>query len=406
MPPATVTPKKMPFEKYQRFVPLVLTDRTWPDVVVEQGPAVVQRRPARRQPGAHRPDGPPAQAAHVRRAGEDGLQGDRGRLPVGQPARLRLRPPADRGGPDPRRRHDPGAGAVPPGADRAHLRGAAGRPAGDRALLQLHQPAAARGGVRPRQGRASSTSRSTAPSCARSWRRRSPTPQIRYEYSPESFTLTEPEFAIEICHAVMDVIEPTPERPIDPQPAGHGRVLHAQRVRRRDRVVRPPHPPAATAWSSACTRTTTAAPARPPPSWACWPAPTASRARCSATASAPATSTSSTWRSTCSCQGVDPELDISDIDALRRVAEYCNRLPVHPRHPWVGDLVYTAFSGSHQDAIKKGFEALDAAGRGQRRRVHRRGACPTCRSTRSTSAAPTRPSSGSTARAARAAWPT
>ena len=57
-------------------------------------------------------------------------------------------------------------------------------------------------------------------------------------------------------------------------------------------------------------------------------------------------------------QGVDPELDITDIDALRRVAEYCNRLPVHPRHPYVGDLVYTSFSGSHQDAIKKGFEAL------------------------------------------------
>ena len=56
--------------------------------------------------------------------------------------------------------------------------------------------------------------------------------------------------------------------------------------------------------------------------------------------------------------GVDPELDISDIDHLRRVAEYCNRLPVHPRHPYAGDLVYTSFSGSHQDAIKKGFAAL------------------------------------------------
>jgi 2-isopropylmalate synthase len=68
-------------------------------------------------------------------------------------------------------------------------------------------------------------------------------------------------------------------------------------------------------------------------------------------------------------QGIDPELDISDIDALRRVAEYCNRLPVHERHPYVGDLVYTAFSGSHQDAIKKGFTALyadaEAAGRGR-----------------------------------------
>ncbi|HUG56335.1 MAG TPA: alpha-isopropylmalate synthase regulatory domain-containing protein, partial [Candidatus Limnocylindrales bacterium] len=57
-------------------------------------------------------------------------------------------------------------------------------------------------------------------------------------------------------------------------------------------------------------------------------------------------------------QGVDPELDLSDIDELRRVAEYANRLPVHHRHPYVGDLVYTAFSGSHQDAIKKGLEAL------------------------------------------------
>jgi 2-isopropylmalate synthase len=57
-------------------------------------------------------------------------------------------------------------------------------------------------------------------------------------------------------------------------------------------------------------------------------------------------------------QGVEPELDFSDIDAARRTTEYCNRLPVSPRHPYVGDLVYTAFSGSHQDAIKKGFEAL------------------------------------------------
>jgi 2-isopropylmalate synthase len=57
-------------------------------------------------------------------------------------------------------------------------------------------------------------------------------------------------------------------------------------------------------------------------------------------------------------QGVDPEIDLSHIDDVRRTVEFCNQLPVHPRHPYVGDLVYTAFSGSHQDAIKKGFEAL------------------------------------------------
>ena len=61
-------------------------------------------------------------------------------------------------------------------------------------------------------------------------------------------------------------------------------------------------------------------------------------------------------------QGVDPKLDLSQINELRRVAEHCNQLPVHPRHPYVGDLVYTAFSGSHQDAIKKGFEAMSKTG--------------------------------------------
>jgi 2-isopropylmalate synthase len=59
-------------------------------------------------------------------------------------------------------------------------------------------------------------------------------------------------------------------------------------------------------------------------------------------------------------QGVDPELDLSDIDAIRRASEYCTGLPVHPRHPYAGDLVYTAFSGSHQDAIKKGIESISA----------------------------------------------
>ena len=68
-------------------------------------------------------------------------------------------------------------------------------------------------------------------------------------------------------------------------------------------------------------------------------------------------------------QGIDPELDITDIDHLRRVTEYCNRLPVHLRHPYVGDLVYTSFSGSHQDAIKKGFARAG-------RRTTRSGACP------------------------------
>ena len=61
-------------------------------------------------------------------------------------------------------------------------------------------------------------------------------------------------------------------------------------------------------------------------------------------------------------QGIDPKLDLSDINAVARTAEFCNQLPIHPRHPYVGDLVFTAFSGSHQDAIKKGLAALDKQG--------------------------------------------
>jgi 2-isopropylmalate synthase len=61
-------------------------------------------------------------------------------------------------------------------------------------------------------------------------------------------------------------------------------------------------------------------------------------------------------------QGVDPMIDFSDVDEIRRTVEYCNQLPVHPRHPYGGDLVYTAFSGSHQDAVKKGLEAMERTG--------------------------------------------
>ena len=82
-------------------------------------------------------------------------------------------------------------------------------------------------------------------------------------------------------------------------------------------------------------------------------------------------------------------IDFSDIDEIRRTAEYCNRIDVHERHPYAGDLVYTSFSGSHQDAIKKGFDDLtrQAAEAAGRRSARCRGTSRTCRSTRRTSAA-------------------
>ncbi len=174
MPPPNVTVRPMPFGKYKPFVPIGSTTARGPTVVHRQGPAVVLGRPARRQPGAHRSDGPRSQAPHVRSARRDGLQGDRGRFPVGQPARLRLRAPAHRGGPDSRRRDDPGAHAMPPGADRAHIREHPGCAACDRALLQLDEPAATARSCSASSSPTSSTSPSTPPVCAASSRRQHP----------------------------------------------------------------------------------------------------------------------------------------------------------------------------------------------------------------------------------------
>ncbi len=185
-----------------------------------------------------------------------------------------------------------------------------------------------------------------------------PGTHIRYEYSPESFTLTEPQYALDVCHAVMDVIEPTPERPIILNlpatvecytPNVYADVIEwfGRNIRNRDSVVISLHPHNDRGTATAAAELAMLA--------------GADRVEGTLFGNGERTGNVDVVNLAINLMvnGVDPELDISDIDALRRVAEYCNRLPVGPRHPWVGDLVYTAFSGSHQDAIKKGFEALD-----------------------------------------------
>ncbi len=180
---------------------------------------------------------------------------------------------------------------------------------------------------------------------------------IRYEYSPESFTATEPEFALEICHAVMDVVEPTVDRKLVLNlpstvecyaPNVYADVIEwfGRSVRDRDRIVLSlhPHNDRGTAVSAAEMGLLAGAD------------------RLEGTLFGNGERTGNldlvTVAMNLFSQGIDPELDLSDLDGLRRVVEYANRLPVHPRHPYVGDFVYTAFSGSHQDAIKKGLEAL------------------------------------------------
>ena len=180
---------------------------------------------------------------------------------------------------------------------------------------------------------------------------------LRYEYSPESFTGTEPEYAVEVCEAVMDVMEPTPERPIiinlpntvemyGPQVYADVIEWFGRTIRDRESIVLSLHPHNDRGTAVAAAEL----------------AQLGGADRVEGTLFGNGERTGNvdvvTLALNLFSQGVDPGLDVSDIDALKHVAEHCNRLPVHPRHPYAGDLVYTAFSGSHQDAIKKGMAAL------------------------------------------------
>src|SRR5438105_2838580 len=182
---------------------------------------------------------------------------------------------------------------------------------------------------------------------------------VRYEYSPESFTGTEIDYAVEICNAVMDVIEPTPEKPIilnlpatvemsTPNVYADLIEYFDRNISRRDSVVLSLHPHNDRGCAVAAAELALMA--------------GGDRVEGCLFGNGERTGNVDliTMAMNMFTQGVDPSLDVSDIDALRRTAEYCNRLPVHPRHPYAGDLVYTAFSGSHQDAIKKGIAALES----------------------------------------------
>jgi 2-isopropylmalate synthase len=183
-----------------------------------------------------------------------------------------------------------------------------------------------------------------------------------YEYSPEIFVDTELDFALEACEAVMDVWQPGPDREIvlnlpstiersTPNIYADQIEWMSRHLSRREHVALSVHPhnDRGTAVASAEL------------------AMMAGADRVEGCLFGNGERTGNVCLVTLGMnlfsQGVDPEIDFSDIDGIRRTVEYCNQLPVHERHPYAGDLVYTSFSGSHQDAIKKGFDALkrDAA---------------------------------------------
>ena len=185
----------------------------------------------------------------------------------------------------------------------------------------------------------------------------SPMTNFFYEYSPESFTGTELDYALEVCNDVIAVIDPTPDRPLilnlpatvemyTPNLYADAIEWFLRNINRRDSVVLSLHPHNDRGTAVAAAELGVLAGAD----------------RVEGTLFGNGERTGNvdvvTLALNLFSQGVDPELDIRDIDKARHVAEYANRLPIHMRHPYVGELVYTAFSGSHQDAIKKGMTAI------------------------------------------------
>ncbi len=190
--------------------------------------------------------------------------------------------------------------------------------------------------------------------------------EFGYQYSPEIFTQTPTDFAIEVCNAVMDVWQPSEGREIilnlpatvemsTPNTYADQIEYFIRHVRNREHVAVSLHPHNDRGTAVAATEL----------------AMMAGADRVEGCLFGHGERTGNVDLVTLGLnlfsQGIDPQIDFSKINDIRRTEEYCTGLPVHPRHPYAGDLVYTAFSGSHQDAIKKGLEALErrAAERGK-----------------------------------------
>ncbi|MBF6298159.1 2-isopropylmalate synthase [Nocardia amamiensis] len=195
--------------------------------------------------------------------------------------------------------------------------------------------------------------------------KRYPDTNWRYEYSPESYTGTELEYAKEVCDAVSEIIAPTPDKPLiinlpatvemaTPNVYADSIEWMSRNLARRDAIVLSLHPHNDRGTAVAAAELGFQAGAD----------------RIEGCLFGNGERTGNVCLVTLGMnlfsRGIDPQINFSDIDEIRRTVEYCNQLPVHERHPYGGDLVYTAFSGSHQDAINKGLDAMkataDAAG--------------------------------------------
>ena len=193
----------------------------------------------------------------------------------------------------------------------------------------------------------------------REFERRIPETKVYYEYSPESYTGTELEFAVEVCNQVIEIFEPAPDRKViinlpatvemaTPNVYADSIEWMSRHIAHRENVILSLHPHNDRGTAIAAAELGYMA--------------GADRIEGCLFGNGERTGNVDLVALGINLltQGIDPMIDFGDVDQVKRTAEYCNQLPVHERSPWAGDLVFTAFSGSHQDAIKKGFEAMDA----------------------------------------------
>jgi 2-isopropylmalate synthase len=186
-----------------------------------------------------------------------------------------------------------------------------------------------------------------------------PDTQWHFEYSPETFSTAELDFSVEVCEAVMDILMPTPEHPLilnlpatveaaSPNVYADQIEWFGKHIRNRDSVVISLHPHNDRGTGVAAAELGLMA--------------GADRVEGCILGNGERTGNCDlvTVALNMYTHGVDPKIYFDDIDEIINTVTYCNQLPVHPRHPYAGDLVFTAFSGSHQDAIKKGFAAQEA----------------------------------------------
>ncbi|MBO9625851.1 MAG: 2-isopropylmalate synthase [Microbacterium sp.] len=179
-------------------------------------------------------------------------------------------------------------------------------------------------------------------------------PHVRFEFSPEVFNLTEPDYVLDVCDAMTALWDATPERPVilnlpatveiaTPNVYADQIEYMHRNLARRDGVILSVHPHNDRGTGIACAELAVLAGAQ--------------RVEGCIFGNGERTGNVdiATLALNLHAQGIDPMIDFSDIDEIRRTVEHCNGIDVHPRHPYVGDLVHTAFSGTHQDAIRKGF---------------------------------------------------